>query len=50
MDRAAAPDSVRPVDALVDEVDRSPDGPAVGAFFDIEGTHIYGFTSIPQQV
>jgi putative phosphoserine phosphatase / 1-acylglycerol-3-phosphate O-acyltransferase len=38
------------VDALVDEVDQSPDGPAVGAFFDFDGTLIYGFSAIALQV
>jgi putative phosphoserine phosphatase/1-acylglycerol-3-phosphate O-acyltransferase len=38
------------VDALVDEVDRSPDGPSVGAFFDFDGTLIYGFSAIALQV
>ena len=38
------------MDALVDEVDRSPDGPSVGAFFDFDGTLIYGFSAIALQV
>ncbi len=36
--------------ALVDEVDQSPDGPTVGAFFDFDGTLIYGFSAIALQV
>jgi len=38
------------VDALVDEVDRSPEGPAIGAFFDFDGTLIYGFSAIALQM
>lgn len=38
------------MDALVDEVDQSPDGPSVGAFFDFDGTLIYGFSAIALQV
>ena len=34
---------------LVDEVDRSPDGPTVGAFFDFDGTLIYGFSVLALQ-
>jgi putative phosphoserine phosphatase/1-acylglycerol-3-phosphate O-acyltransferase len=37
------------VDTLVDEVDRSPDGPEVGAFFDFDGTLIYGFSAFALQ-
>ena len=40
----------RVVDELVDEVDRSPDGPTVGAFFDFDGTLIYGFSALALQV
>jgi putative phosphoserine phosphatase/1-acylglycerol-3-phosphate O-acyltransferase len=38
------------VDALVDEVDRSPDGPEIGAFFDFDGTLIYGFSAVALQM
>ena len=38
------------MDTLVDEVDRSPEGPATGAFFDFDGTLIYGFSAIALQV
>ncbi len=34
---------------LVEEVDRSPDGPTVGAFFDFDGTLIYGFSVLALQ-
>jgi putative phosphoserine phosphatase/1-acylglycerol-3-phosphate O-acyltransferase len=37
------------VDELVAEVERSPDGPAVGAFFDFDGTLIYGFSALALQ-
>ena len=37
------------MDALVDEVDRSPRGPEVGAFFDFDGTLIYGFSAFALQ-
>lgn len=38
------------MDALVDAVEQSPDGPTVGAFFDFDGTLIYGFSAIALQV
>ena len=38
------------VDTLVEEVDGSPDGPTTGAFFDFDGTLIYGFSAIALQV
>ena len=38
------------MDTLVDEVDRSPDGPTTGAFFDFDGTLIYGFSAIALQI
>ena len=38
------------MDALVDEVDQAPEGPTVGAFFDFDGTLIYGFSAIALQV
>ena len=50
MDPAGRFGNVRRVDALVDEVDQSPDGPSVGAFFDFDGTLIYGFSAIALQV
>jgi putative phosphoserine phosphatase / 1-acylglycerol-3-phosphate O-acyltransferase len=50
LDRGRGFGSVRAVDALVDEVDRSPDGPTVGAFFDFDGTLIYGFSAVALQV
>jgi putative phosphoserine phosphatase/1-acylglycerol-3-phosphate O-acyltransferase len=50
LERAHGADNVRRVDALVDEVDRSPDGPSVGAFFDFDGTLIYGFSALALQV
>jgi putative phosphoserine phosphatase/1-acylglycerol-3-phosphate O-acyltransferase len=37
------------VDPLVDEIERSPEGPAVGAFFDFDGTLIYGFSALALQ-
>jgi putative phosphoserine phosphatase/1-acylglycerol-3-phosphate O-acyltransferase len=37
------------MDELVDEVERSPEGPAVGAFFDFDGTLIYGFSVLALQ-
>src|SRR6476620_2831274 len=37
------------VHELVEEVDRSPDGPSVGAFFDFDGTLIYGFSVLALQ-
>src|SRR3954468_6727705 len=37
------------MDALVDEVDQSPDGPTVGAFIDFDGTLIYGFSVLALQ-
>ena len=37
------------MDELVEEVERSPDGPAVGAFFDFDGTLIYGFSGLALQ-
>ena len=37
------------MDELVEEVDRSPDGPTVGAFFDFDGTLIYGFSALALQ-
>ncbi len=37
------------VDELVDEVERSADGPQVGAFFDFDGTLIYGFSALALQ-
>jgi putative phosphoserine phosphatase/1-acylglycerol-3-phosphate O-acyltransferase len=38
------------VDVLVDEVERSAEGPTVGAFFDFDGTLIYGFSAVALQV
>ena len=37
------------MDELVAEVERSPDGPTVGAFFDFDGTLIYGFSVLALQ-
>src|SRR4051812_29538284 len=37
------------MDALVDEVDQSPEGPTVGAFIDFDGTLIYGFSALALQ-
>jgi putative phosphoserine phosphatase/1-acylglycerol-3-phosphate O-acyltransferase len=37
------------VDELVEEVERSPGGPTVGAFFDFDGTLIYGFSVLALQ-
>jgi putative phosphoserine phosphatase/1-acylglycerol-3-phosphate O-acyltransferase len=37
------------MDELVEGVERSPDGPAVGAFFDFDGTLIYGFSVLALQ-
>jgi putative phosphoserine phosphatase/1-acylglycerol-3-phosphate O-acyltransferase len=37
------------MDELVDEVERSADGPHVGAFFDFDGTLIYGFSAVALQ-
>ena len=37
------------MDELVDEVEQSPVGPHVGAFFDFDGTLIYGFSALALQ-
>ena len=37
------------MDELVEEVEQSPDGPSVGAFFDFDGTLIYGFSALALQ-
>jgi putative phosphoserine phosphatase / 1-acylglycerol-3-phosphate O-acyltransferase len=37
------------VDELVEEIERSLDGPTVGAFFDFDGTLIYGFSVLALQ-
>jgi putative phosphoserine phosphatase/1-acylglycerol-3-phosphate O-acyltransferase len=37
------------VDELVEEVERSPEGPTVGAFFDFDGSLIYGFSVLALQ-
>jgi putative phosphoserine phosphatase/1-acylglycerol-3-phosphate O-acyltransferase len=37
------------MDELVAEVEGSPDGPAVGAFFDFDGTLIYGYSVLALQ-
>ena len=37
------------MDELVEEVERSPDGPNVGAFIDFDGTLIYGFSVLALQ-
>jgi putative phosphoserine phosphatase / 1-acylglycerol-3-phosphate O-acyltransferase len=37
------------VDELVEEVERGPEGPTVGAFFDFDGTLIYGFSVLALQ-
>jgi putative phosphoserine phosphatase/1-acylglycerol-3-phosphate O-acyltransferase len=37
------------VDELVEAVEGSPDGPSVGAFFDFDGTLIYGFSVLSLQ-
>jgi putative phosphoserine phosphatase/1-acylglycerol-3-phosphate O-acyltransferase len=37
------------MDELVEEVERSPGGPSVGAFFDFDGTLIYGFSVLALQ-
>jgi len=37
------------MDVLVDEVEQSPDGATVGAFFDFDGTLIYGFSAVALQ-
>ena len=37
------------MDELVEEVERGPDGPTVGAFFDFDGTLIYGFSVLALQ-
>jgi len=33
------------VDALIDEIERGPEGPEVGAFFDLDGTLIAGYSA-----
>src|SRR5262245_21814612 len=37
------------MDELVEQVEHAPDGPAVGAFFDFDGTIIYGFSVVALQ-
>ena len=34
------------IDVLVDEVEQSPAGPQVGAFFDFDGTLIDGYSAV----
>ena len=34
------------IEWLVDQVDRSPEGPHIGAFFDFDGTIIAGYSAL----